>query len=120
MITQQQLQQYLMQLQQKNNVGTGTVALPAQPTSQQGAQPQAAPQNGNNGFSLSGFVGGLGDTQNPDGSVSPSLISKLNQAIYGTQQAQLPWQQGQSQQSGQNLASGNNGIMSFLSSLLGG
>lgn len=108
MLDQQHLAQYLQQLQQKNNVGNGTVALPAQSPSQplQPSQQQAQqqqPQSG--GFSLSGFLGGLGDTQNAQGGYDPSMLSRISQILNGQQQQLLPWQQPQSQQSGQGMAS---------------
>ncbi len=118
MIDQQQLIQLLQSLHQKNSQDGGAVSAPIAQTPQFPAGKQGHP------LQALGFLGGLGDTQNAQGGIDPSMLTVLNQGIQkqlgnGDGNQPFPWQQQpQGQQMGQNVSSGIGGIMKLLSSFL--
>lgn len=121
MINADQILQMLKGYQQKNGQVDGVNSM--QPTSPNalGFQDQST-QPVKNQPSMLGYVGSAMDKPNQLGGYDPSLITQLNQEIMkqiGQQnptQQQLPWQQPQSQQQGQNSSLG--GLMKILSSFI--
>ncbi len=124
MISDQQIQQILQSLRQKNNAGDGVVAnspLPANAIMPQyGQQPQGQQQQAP---SVLGFLGGLGDSKNANGGVDPSMLSRWNQGIMGftgqsNGQQPFPWQQQPSgQQLGQDVSSAGHGALTKILSM---
>ncbi len=74
MISPAMLQQ-LQQLMAKNRQGDGS-QIPAAPNPAQ-PLPYNAPQDGQP-TSLSGYFGKMGDTQNADGTVAPSMLTNFH------------------------------------------
>ena len=120
MMTEEQIMQLLQALRQKNNAGDGVMAnspIPAAGIPQQ----QMQQGGGHQTPSMLGFLGGLGDTQNANGGIDPSMLSRWNQGIMGmTGQGNgyqpFPWQQQPSgQQMGQDVSGSLKKLLGYFS-----
>lgn len=117
MINQQQVAQILAALSKKNNQDSGSAPMADM------SQPQEQPLQVSGGKqpSMLGFLGGLGDTKNPQGGIDPSWLTQINQVAMKQMgqsdgQQPFPWQQQpQSQQMGQGSS---NGMMKMGSALM--